>query len=501
MNDRNDAMRRLLELAVNYGRKHRSSQTGYLHYCYGNPEEPHLPIPLYENFLLALALLRTRLVENIQEAKVLLEGLIHFQNKVPGSLGEGNFPIYIHDYPICKDRFVGAHLVLPLYWILKNFSQVIGHELKKKLENAFIDVLNHSLKTHEEKPAPYPIALKIAAAAKAGGDLLHEHSLQLKGEQLLEKLVQSPDYTTWYSPSTLGTMLTALIMAYPKLSDSPWSPLWKYLSETWHRHTGTYIGPALRLSQEGHEPKVTTYDLIMGYLTGVFSARVLKENPAHLEAVLIPAYEDILPNLQFPVVLEGNVSGDKWLVHHDERIAYSIIDKENRPLNPPTENGYHPLRIIWGDLNKVHSLVCQGGNCRAIHGSARDGNIILLADLGTLVEVEDKEKSREVVFFIDVQDEMGFLVEDHKSSTFQMGETLSIKDSQCSFTLAFLQEEGQGKFLGHRMLGNRPSQVANKGQKRYEAYDWMIFPRTIRRTEPCQLKVEISYSMDKERDE
>ena len=150
MSDRNESMRQLIELAINYGRKRQSSQTGYLHYCYGvHEQEIHLPIPVVENFLFALALLRSRLIDNVTEAKLILEGLLHFQNRQPENPMAGNFPIYLHEFPVCNDRFAGIQVAGVIYWILKLYHQGLGQELKKRLEEAFLSAVNHALRMHQ----------------------------------------------------------------------------------------------------------------------------------------------------------------------------------------------------------------------------------------------------------------------------------------------------------------------------------------------------------------
>jgi hypothetical protein len=52
-------------------------------------------------------------------------------------------------------------------------------------------------------------------------------------------------------------------------------------------------------------------------------------------------------------------------------------------------------------------------------------------------------------------------------------------------------EEGEGRLFGHRMLGNRPAQLAVKGGERFNAYDWQIFFRTLDRSEKFRLRAKL----------
>jgi len=492
MHNRSDMMRQLLELGLNYGRKHKSSQTGYLHYCYNQNEEHHLPIPTVENFLLALNLLRSRTIENITEAKVILEGLLHFQNRNEEVVGQGNFPIYLHEYPNCKDRFIGVQVAIVIYWTLKQFHQILGQKLKLRLEFSLLDLLKHLLSAHSEKAAHYPTAIKIAAVARMGGELLHQNEIELEGEKLLKQLETEQNSIYWYSPESIGDMLTGLTMVYHRLSDSPWSRFWHHLENTWHRKTCCYIGPGIKEWQQGQEPQVTLYDLFMSYFTGKISTRITKECPVHLEAALIPPFEDTFSEVNYPLEVSGTFDDAKWSLYHSQDIAYCVIEQK---MNLPQsfEKGVYPLKFIWGDHQHVHSFVCQGGKGKLASFLTAQNKIVLTFDLDGPVEVEDRELGREIAFCIDHSEEVKFLVSGEKSSTFTLGENVNLQAGDTTLELIFELVDGNGRFMGHRMLGNRLSQLNSKGSHRYDAYDWLIFLRTLKRLEKCRINVTIGF--------
>ncbi|HEV8051761.1 MAG TPA: hypothetical protein VGP47_04640 [Parachlamydiaceae bacterium] len=505
MNDSIESMRLLLELALNSGRKRKSQQTGYLHHCYHLVEhEPHLPIPLIENFMFALALLRSRLVENIQEAKSIMDGLLHFQNKNPQDQSFGNYPIYIHDFPNCKDRFIGIQVAPVIYWILKQFHQVIGQDLKKRLEESLVMAVKHAILTSKDRQASYPTAVKIAAAAIATGQLVGDSLLSDEGSSLLESLRSTPEESSLYCPVSMGSIATSLLMVYPHLIDSPWKFFWDHLQSTWHRGTASYAGPSLKEWQQKFEPQVTLYDLICGYFSGVFSDRALKEAPVHLEAVLIPFTDERFQPLSYPYETTGEIQGIKWFLHQSENLAFSFIDKGTIQINQAFEKGFHPFKLLWGDIHRVHSLVSQGGTAAAVtfkHSrEMEDDKTIqdfeLDFDLDGAIEVEDKEKSREILLFADAHEGIEFLVSGFKASTFKMDEMITMVDKYLSIQLSFHIIEGDGRFFGHRMLGNRPSQLAIKGEERFNAYDWQLFMRTINRSDKCRIKAKLRASIN-----
>ena len=90
------------KIAMSAAKKRISSQTGFIHYW---RDDPYLSrqdtIPSVENFIHAYALFRTKTVEHIQEGKALLEKLLAFEV-------DGNFPIYLHEFPKCADSRLPA---------------------------------------------------------------------------------------------------------------------------------------------------------------------------------------------------------------------------------------------------------------------------------------------------------------------------------------------------------------------------------------------------------
>jgi hypothetical protein len=480
---RQEKKRLLIEMAVAFGRRLQSSQTGYLHYFYHQQEEktPSLTIPTKENTLFILALLHSRTVENGIEAKDLLDKLLHFQH------AQGNFPIYLHDYPECKDRTLAVRLAVPLFWILKSFSHVLGHELKKRAENALSRVLEYSLSTLKEKPLPYHLSLKVAASAVAGGHLLKQREIEEQGQLLLDELCAVAAPIDWYSPVHLGAILSALQMVYPHLERSPWHHFWRHLENTWHRKSCTYVGPCIEEYQVDFEPQVTLYDLYLGFFSGQFSERSLKPHLVHLEGTLIQSSDDILNSPTYPLRMQGSVRGQAWHLCHGDQFGYSAIEGHLVPSN----RGFCPFRLVIGTPQRAHTLVCQGGNAEHIEFQDLEKGILFYLDTPT--SVEDREKNRDIIFYFDWDDSTEIWVEDRRATTFTLGERVEIRRAGFILSLIFTLEEGEGRFLGHIMRGNRPSQLSLKGTKRFNAYDWQLFLRTVHRAAPCTVRVSVIF--------
>ncbi len=487
-----DLLKTLNEWALAAGRSLQSEQTGYVHYYYGDKGLAHdHTIPLVENSLFILALLRSRLIENIQEAKALLKRLLAFQSPLT-SEGLGNFPLYLHDYPLCQDTTIALQLLAPFYWILKHFGHILGADLKQQLEQAAHRALEFSMHMHTNKSFSYAWNVRLAAAQKAYGDLWERSNWIEEGKNQLEKLSHG-QLEEWYTTKQLGDLLIGLQMAYPSLQNSPWHSLWQRLEKTWHQATGCYVGPCIREWQEREEPQPHVYDLYAGYFAKQFAKRITVLRPYHLYAALIQPSSDQFNALLYPLQVEGQVKHQAWQLRNEETWCYTVLEKKDAVNNPSMDKTYTPFRLVWGDLHVAHTIVCQGGRYEHVTYQCDKQNIQLVFQLGADIP-QEREKSREIEFFVDVQPDVQFTL-DHApqaATTFELGQSIQLTFGSQRFSLVFSLLEGEGDFLGHLMRGNRPSQIDLKGEKRFHAYDWTFFLRTVRRQGPCRVQAKLT---------
>lgn len=456
-------LKKLMNLSLAAGEKRISQETDYLHLKYHSLDEVNQTIPLLENFLFTLSLFKTRSTENVTRAKGFLEKLLYFQ------IADGEFPVYLHEYPECKDRYLSISLLAPLYWIYHGFHQILGSTLKGRLEKALTLLLDYSLKILIDKNPPYYMRMRLGSAAYAIGKLLGSEDYVKTGEAMLAEFEKETD--NWHYQRHLGDLIIAAQMADPKFSQK----FMNHLCKMWNTVLSCYIGPRIEEYQSGFEPEVTLYDLFMGYLTKKFSKRALKESPVHLHAVLIQECDLIV----------------------DEKLgSYDFTFTESNAQEKCTsQKGFTPYKLVFGSSERLHSLALEGVNCQKIDFKADANKHEFLFFLDAVPELEDKEKSREIAFYFDLFDRTEFRVEGIKATTFQLGEQVEVLMDGFKFDLKFEIVEGSGQFMGHFMRGNRPSQIANKGKDRFAAFDNQIFLRTIRRDEGCILKATLHFSV------
>lgn len=408
--ERDEKLLRLHQMALAEGRRLQSAETGFVHI--------KDTIPILQNMLFALALLRSKTADAASEAKELLGRLLHFQAE------NGNFPTYLHQYPSTNDFFFAAELLAPLHWILRDFGSVLGAQ-KEGIEACLGRIKKH-LNSQEVAP---------------------QGAQRVKIEAINGSLKQE----SFKSPELLGEYLIACQLAGEALPATPWDST-----------ACAYNGEAAQEKQMGFEPEVTLYDLFMAYRTGTFSSRVLKSDPIHLYASLIR-----------PVKGQAPPSPQEELTCHE-----SVPENRLR--------WYHRFKKVWGTPDRTHTFVCQGGN---ISDWSFEGDHFHFV-LGDPIENDHRDHQREISFFLDRQP-MRPLVGGAEATTFRPDDEVKLILEGKEITLKFSIVEGEGEFMGHIMRGNRPSQIA---PERFEAYDWQIFLRTIRRSERCCVKVFLHFS-------
>jgi len=389
--------KRAIDLAVAAGRKRMSQRTGFIHFFPGE-EQAADTIPLYENVCFALALFRQRSVEAVREGKDLLERLFAFQG------AEGNFPVYLHEYPRCYDPWMALKIAPALFQIERHFGSVIGSDAKGKIASA----LDRAIRFSENRPRP-PV---------------WEHRLQklLQREAVFTPSTQE-EWFHWIVSEQLGSR--------PFPAEIPYQPLLQ-----------AFVGGSE--IQEKGEPRPFPLEWALAESEG-FSPRLLKDHPAAIQSALV-----------------FSVEGASYL-----------------PASPVSITAG---RILWNGAGKLHSFSLPGANWR---GSGQ-----AFFDLPTGVEPE-KGDLIEAAAFCDISPETSISVGGRKGTVFRLGEMVRIETPGLSFGLTFSLEAGQGEFCGQISRANRPAQTACRGSLLYEAFDWQIALRTLRRSGPCRISLAL----------
>lgn len=450
-----------VRLALEAARHYRSSSTGFVHFNYS--KESHLEtIPLYENACYALALLRTKEREKIHEAKKLLERLLPFEVN-------GDFPLYLHDYPACLSPSHSVNLAVPLQWIVKGYASLTG-DLASPLES----LLERILERAREKTLSWNARMKYAA------------------------LQNTFDPNDWHpkSPRDWGDFLTCCTLAGADASKA---------LLVWHPTLALYTGG--ELWNEKTEPAVSLLDLFMCSHTNLWSGRALSPHPIHLHAALVfPLYREPLGLVDFDQLRLCQIDPPRRPSQfgngapRSERFGCASLGPNspnltvrgiNAPIDLPDAHGHHysedPFTLYWGDLKELHSLTLRS---HATHvTTACSGNTT--THILTLPESHPAPDALELSLFLDHSEEHDIRVDGAKATLFSLTDTLTITTRDQILKITFELIEGEGIFWGHIFHGNRPNQLALKGENRFATFDWHIALRTGRRSAKATLKMTV----------
>jgi hypothetical protein len=431
------------ENALKVARVLQSNQTGYLHLYYQNEEfEQAQTIPIVENFLFALILFRTKTQESIGEAKVLLENLLAFQ------LPNGNFPIYVHEWPKSNNVLLSLELLLPFYRINQEFLSIMGDKLKKTFEDSFEKLLNYSRTLNNPLPYPYGYLLN---------NVLRGLSKEMHPIEHHQKPINSDQ--------------KGLCLFIPSFDCND-------ILLDWHPLLKAYVGAAFSELQERYSPKKNFYDVAMEALDDKEISRMW-------------LYEG-LKKKTYPQIFQSYEKEFKEFDHAiylkvQENYALSLI--EQKGVSP---RGFHPLRLLFKGNERNHSFVFQGFKGE-VNYRVLDNKIELICSLSTQFEEIHPDDAEEVTFFIDLHENLKFFIDGQKATTFLLSDKLLLQSSLFSIKMNIELLEGSGDFMGHIMRGNRPSQIKGRGEDRFSAYDLKIFLKTLRRTSTVKFLVKLEF--------
>lgn len=475
-----------VDIAVSCGRAFQSPETGFFHYSYQSSDQvPHQSVPLVENILFVLALLRLRTKEAVQEASGLLERLLAYQEE-----STGNFPLYLHDFPACRDRYLPFQLLLPFFRILEGYGPVLGNGLKQKLICAVQLLLPYCWKIQETEKTPYIFSMKLACASIRFARHFGETEGVEKGEKLLKELKERGVTLSWFTPDQLGDLLLSLqLLGEEETLLHSWKPLWDHAVACWYSPLLAYVGPAFHLRQVKDEQQSTVYDLFMGHIAGAYPHRVFEIHPFQLQAALIYPSKLTLPEKALPYSFEGVFEGKRWKVYQGSTFAYSWIELESalRDYQKPV---MHPFYFVWGSPMRMHSFSLQGDSFSKFNLKVLDAKSLEFRfEIPYLSQNQEDEKEHSFTLYADRHENLKKSVAGKPATIFEWGETVELADQALSLKLKFLSGAEKGSMIGSIHPGNRPAQIALKGAARFEAYDQMVAMRTVSQKGPIEMTV------------
>lgn len=385
----------LNDLALNAARGVQSEETGFVHGYYGKKEPPHQAILFLENALFVLTLFRTKTVEGIQEGKKILEKLLAYQSP------EGLFPSFFHEFPFCYDRYIGAHCLPPLYLIYHYFHMYLGQSLEGSLEQAIRRLIEKSMV--EVSVMPFSFQVKLGGSLIGCGRQWNEESWVKKGEELLaeDKL---RTLTSCSIPAELGNCLLGAMLA----GGDYFYPLLELFSKKWHPVLQRYIGPFDAMFFTEGEQNLSLFDLFMWASDG----KIPQQMTAYPSQLLNGA-------LLFPVAageqVRAVVDKEKHTFVSGERWGYSWSEKSLGQV------GCYPFVFQWDDA----FIALYAPRVKELQF---DGNHQIQVNLGSCPNLESKEESCELNWYLSLKEGRKILINGQPATTFRANDVVSIED-------------------------------------------------------------------------
>lgn len=398
-------MVRPVDLALKASRKRQSSKTRFVH---GTVEEVGALelISIYDNFCFAMALLEQRRGDDVGEAKELLTRLLEFQTR------EGNFPVYLHDFPNCSDALQRLKVAPFLARALQDFGAVLGNETREKI----LEALTRALHFEKELPPLWQFRKDVLS-----GDATKKPGLSFH--------TPSEWWEYWISLQFIETPTTCFFHAGLKICG----------------------GLPLKIGQEGLNPAPQLLEWML-----------YPQKPEHPLMIHLAALKELHAE-PFAIADWRSVSTDDTLL-----------------LAAPSENEPISAKFLWKGDARIHSWVIPTSGKVEI----QDNRVEIIQRLDDPCPISRGDLF-ETQLFVDADPELQIFINGQKGTVFRLGDQLTIHSSRLQIEISCEILEGAGAFCGHIFRGNRPGQLSHQN---YEAYDWRIGVRTIRRSNACALR-------------
>jgi len=443
-----------VKLALQYGREKQSPITKFVHLTYSDQNNRD-GIPMFENCCFILALFRTHEMNHVNEGKKKKKKLLFFQ--ILQGDDRGAFPLYLHEYPICRKPKYALLNLFGLHWIRKRYQSILEKTLKDKLSEAISQLLEYC-----QRKIPFYGSLQA---------LFHvlEESI-LKTNKVQEEIM--------LGSITSSREASEYLIASQLLDDELRQKVWAQVQSYWSPHQMVYVGPCQNEWQREKEPVVNLLDYFLTDETK-FPSRLKKPCLAHLHTALIVSTPP--KQLESPSFFQDQ----KWCVFEDSASVFHGL-QSYKPVDP-TAQGFHLFRLMWKENDDLFSFVCQQKELRFSLQEASPQRLLMNFEYAA----KDKENPFDLIFFINRHPDLSITTRGKKATVFYQADGLTIQTKQQSFTLTFKIIEGEGNIMGHVMMSNRPAQTAISAENAFVAHDWQIGLRTISRSENFTLQLQL----------
>lgn len=411
-------------------------------------------------------------MSNIEEDKryfiqLSLEGAKHYLHPVSQLIqNEGIVPIFENlCYALALVRSRQKEHAIVAQKLLKRL--LIFHT--KKGFPLYLHDFPHVRDSNLHHKVAFVLRLFVEEHEIALGERLH-HRLKKHLERYKELLIETP-----FRSKDLGDDFCFLS------KDELEAALEKY-ALFWHPDLGCYVGPLDHEYYSKNTPNLSLFDYWMASYYKAYPQRFSEKALLQLQASLIPYLENT-SQAQYGSYESCRGTESYQIVNTPFSSLFFYKKWIGISFDQPFK-GLHLMRYLWKMDERLYHIVCQSYHLQ-MESVLEEAKLTMIY---TYPENKGDVES-ELEFFMTKYPKLSWNINDQKANTFKFGDTLEFLTPEGSkIEFRFSLEEGEGQFLGHITFGNRPSQL----EKGFEAHDIRLFLRTLRRSGPVKVKVEMT---------
>jgi hypothetical protein len=266
-----------------------------------------------------------------------------------------------------------------------------------------------------------------------------EKPLPYGAQVKLDFFLDSPSFPTPKSVYEWGELLIAA-----QMTDSI-GEIWEEACRHWNSALDVYQGDENSPKQEGAFPLSSLYDFFMAESLQKFSGRLLVDHSLQIHAAIVHTYPFASIESAPPFLLR----------QHAEQKSFEIL---------------------WQEEGQLYSLLCDAGKCSLDAQKSEKG----LSLTFTFPEDAAEEGEEHIAFFLTAHPSSNILINKGKATLFQLKDQLEVLTGNHKIGLQF-ESEQSGYFSGHLSYSNRGTQIACTGANRFDAYDYKVGIRTVKR--------------------
>ncbi len=483
-------------------------------------------VPLEENILYILLLLRTKTQESINVAKERLFHLLRYQNS------DGSFPVTVTEFGSTTDWTPSFRILLALFQIHDGFQHILGSDLVEKIERSFSllflwcrEIIQ---KTKGNSSSHFVMHLLFSWVGMVKYPAESQENYREHYSQIVQSILDTDELLDMSQSGILITLLLSYASCIHQDDSKAFLDQIQSLAAMWNKNVG-YNGPAFSNLFSGYSKAISSGDVAMSLLEKVS----LTSKPDTWPRSTLFSIALLYPCVHLPcdAIRQYNIENSVSKISTD-RWGYSAFLKSHSALSwifgsrkTHKKKGFFPLRAVTPHYDCVATLPGYCLHKCHIETNAQSGktfHFTFLREEGEESEGQNStlrgEDTAIVSFYMERKSEKNaFFHQDGSQATyFNAHDTVnigrnndSVSDSDSSvFSVSIqvdsqdvMREEEQKLYAFRVRAGDRPGQLKailphilrQRKMNYHEGHDWVLEFGHSRGKKPAQIDIYFSH--------